>query len=59
MVVTKNSIIQMAEDMRRRTVTLSDGRYLIFYEFGPTAANEVEHEPAMTGSNPVIEEESV
>ena len=49
----------MAEDMRRRTVTLSDGRYLIFYEFGPTAANEVEHEPAMTGSNTVIEEESV
>jgi hypothetical protein len=59
MVVTKNSIIQMAEDMRRRTVTLSDGRYLIFYEFGPTAANEVEHEPAMTGFNTVIEEESV
>ena len=59
MVVTKNSIIQMAEEMRRRTVTLSDGRYLIFYEFGPRAANEVEHETEKTGSHAVIEEESV
>jgi len=59
MVITKNSITQMAEEMRRRTVTLSDGRYLIFYEFGPTAANEGERETEKTGSNTVIEEESV
>lgn len=60
--VVKGSMSQMiSEEMRRRTVTLSDGRYLIFYEFGGTPSQK-DREPQdteNTGSKSVVEEESV
>ena len=48
------------EEMRRRVITLADGRYLIFYEFTPTLESDFKQEGnESTRSEPVVEEASV
>lgn len=47
------------EEMRRRTITLFDGRYLIFYEFKTLQSDLKPDGNERTRSETVVEEESV